>query len=361
MKLSPSLVMTICLLGAISTAFGQSNTQIKFFAQPGFGYSINNDLKSNSPYFRGGQFVIYVTSQLSERVSVAGELNAHYEVMEDGPSTEIERLYLRYSINDNLAFRIGKTYNPIGYWNLNYNLGLVLQPTISRPLITQPTHDGGFTQTRDVGVMLEGENIGSSRFFFKAFVSNGRGKNGGQQGTPYALGKTLSTNAQIGFEPTEGLKLSVSGVFNPLEKGMMNEFEVPIADKLNYSVWAASVSFLNPENKLELIAEYYQHTNSYETLGSYSISGGVLYLGLKTSGKIVPYFYGETLKFDAGDPFYPILNKKTGQGYGDINNASLGFRYKFSPVIVFKTEAGVTDQKTYGTSYNLKTQLAFSF
>jgi hypothetical protein len=355
---------TLILFLLLPVCYGysqNSNTQIKFFAQPGFGYSYNADQKNNSPYFRGGQFVIYITSQISERVSVAGELNAHYEVLEDGPSTEVERLYLRYSINDNLSLRVGKTYNPLGFWNLNYNLGALLQPTISRPLILQPTHDGGFTQTRDVGVMLEGENIGASRFFFKFFVANGRGKNGGQQGASYELGKTISTNVQIGIEPSDGLKISASGIFNPLQKGSFNEFGVMLLENINYTAIAGSISFFNTERKLELIAEYYNHTNSYETLGKFTTDGAVLYLGIRTAGKVVPYFYGEYLKFTDGDSFYPTTNSHTGHSFGDVTNASLGIRYKFSPVVVFKTEAGITDEKGYGTSFGLKTQLAFSF
>lgn len=353
---------TFFFLLSVCYSYSQnSSTQIKFFAQPGFDYFYNGDQKSNSSYFRGGQFVIFVTSQISERVSVAGELNAHYEALEDGPNTEIERLYLRYSINDNLAIRIGKTYNPIGFWNLNYNLGAILQPTIVRPQILRATHDGGFTQARDIGVMFEGENLGSSRFFFKIFVANGRGRNGGGQGTPYALGKTVATNAQIGFEPVEGLKVSASGLFNPLAKDSYNEFGVQLPENINYTAMAGSISFLDPEKKMELIAEYYRHTNSFETLGTFSTDGAVLYCGLRTTGKIVPYFYGEYLTFADGDTFYPLLNSRTGQTFTDSKDLFLGVRYKFSPVVVFKTEAGVTDQKQYGTSLGLRTQLAFSF
>jgi hypothetical protein len=345
----------------IQFSFAQSNTQIKFFGQPGFTYSYNKDLKTGSPYFRNGQFIVYVTSQLSERVSIAGELNAHYEVSEEGPSTEVERLYLRYTINDNFALRIGKTYNPIGFWNLNYNLGLLLQPTISRPLVLQPTHDGGVTQTRDVGVMLEGENLGSARFFFKAFIANGRGKNGGQQGTPYLLGKTISSTGQIGIEPTDGLKLSLSGIYNPLQKGQKNEFGQTLKDNLSYSAISASVTYFNSDKKVEFIAEYYNHTNSYDNLGSYNADGAILYLGIRNSTKVTPYFYGEHFSHPEGDPFYPTINTQTGQKDGDTRIGSLGFRYKFLPEVVFKMEAGIMDQEYYGTSFNGKTQLAFSF
>jgi hypothetical protein len=68
----------------VQLSFGQSNTQIKLFGQPGFTYCYNKELKTGSPFFRNGKFIIYKTSQLIERISIAGELNAHYDVVEDG-------------------------------------------------------------------------------------------------------------------------------------------------------------------------------------------------------------------------------------------------------------------------------------
>lgn len=341
--------------------YGQ-DTRIKFFAQPGFDYSYNKDLQQGSPYFRSGQFVMFVTSQISDRISVSAEANMHYNSSEVAPAVEIERIYLRYLISDNLALRVGKTYNPLGFWNLNYNLGLVLQPTINRPTLLQPNHDGGFTQTRDVGIMLEGQDIGKVGFFFNAFVSNGFGKNGGTGGNSYALGKNISLTTQLGLQPKEGLKISVSGLVNRLENGFTNQFGVVLTEDIAYTVGVASVSYMNPISKFELISEYYIHNHNFSSVGDRSVQGAVVYVGYKTSDKVTPYFYGENIEFNGGvNPYYSLINPLTNQGFVNTVSGSFGLRYQFTPSVVFKVEAGYTDQVTYGGTYSGKTQLAFSF
>jgi hypothetical protein len=350
------------MLFSLSYSSWAQDTRIKFFAQPGFDYAYNKDLKQGSPYFRSGEFVMFVTSQISDRISVSGEANMHYNSSEVAPAVEIERIYLRYLINDNLALRVGKTYNPLGFWNLNYNLGLVLQPTITRPTLLQPNHDGGFTQTRDVGVMLEGQDIGKAGLFFNVFLSNGFGKNGGTGGNSYALGKNVSLTTQLGVEPKEDLKISVSGLVNKLEKGFTNQFNVDLLEDAMYTVGVFSISYMNPISKFEFISEYYVHNRNYNSIGDRNVQGAVLYLGYKTSDKVTPYFYGENINFNGGvDPYYSTINPLTGQGFVNSVRGSLGLRYQFSPSVVLKVEAGYADQDTYGGTYFGKTQLAFSF
>jgi hypothetical protein len=355
------LAMSITLLFAAPRLRAQSNTQIRFFAQPGFSYAHNPTEGKSSPYFRSGQFVTYVTSEISDRLSAVGELNVHYMVTEEAPDAQVERLYLRYAFNENYSLRVGKTYNPFGFWNLNYNLGLVLQPTISRPMILQPNHDGGVTQTRDVGVMFEGDNLGKAGFFFKVFLSNGRGKNGGIQGTPYALGKNMSTTLQAGIEPIEGLKFSVSGIYNPLQGGSLNEFNILLPEDLTYSAWAISTTFLKPESPVEVIAEYYNHTNSYKTLGTHTVNGGEFYAGYKVTPRLIPYAYVDFINVDRSDIYYPTTNASTAQMNVNMKSYLIGLRYKFTPVVILKNEVGIFDEEVYGTSYIFNTQLAFSF
>src|SRR5690606_8144566 len=88
---------------------------------------------------------------------------------------EVQRLMMRYFVKDYFSIRIGKMFTPIGYWNNQFTLGLVLQPTIQRPMAIRPVSDGGVLQYRDAGVQLEGENISSARVFYKVLFGNGVG------------------------------------------------------------------------------------------------------------------------------------------------------------------------------------------
>lgn len=233
-----SFCLLLVLVGVAVIATGQTNTNIRFYGHPGFDFYSNSSQNSSSPYFRGGPLVVFVTSQISEKVSVAGELNMHY-MSTTGAEIELERMYVKYDWKPQLHVAVGRMYSPIGFWNVNYNFGLVLQPNISRPRILNPTHDGGFIQTRDTGLQLGGDNIGKIGFFYRFFLANGIGRNGGLLGVPYKLGSQLSYTAQLGLEPTEGLRFSVSGVFNDLPNGSLTQFDAPVPEAMQNKLVAA--------------------------------------------------------------------------------------------------------------------------
>jgi hypothetical protein len=355
-----SFALVVMVLGFLN-GFGQANTSIKFYAHPGFDYFNNPELKTSSPYFRGGPLVLFATSQINDRVSVAGEINLHYNTA-TGPEIELERMYLKYSWKDALSFSVGRMYSPIGFWNSNYNFGLVLQPNISRPKILNPTHDGGFIQTRDIGLQLEGENLSSARFFYKFLIGNGIGKNGGLSGTPYALGKSLAYTLQLGVEPVDGLRISVSGVMNKLPNGSATQFDNnPVTEDVTTTVISGSISNMSIERKFEFIAEYFRNAHDYASMGEKVLGGGIVYAGYKLTPKIIPYVFAEFLDFPSNDPYYPLVNIYTDQSFVNSKEYNLGFRYKASANLVLKIEASYVNQDVYGESYGTKTQVAFAF
>jgi hypothetical protein len=107
------LVITAIFALSITSIFGQ-DTKIRFFGQPGFEYFYHPDKSLGSPYFRSGPLVLFTTSQLTEKFSVAGEFHAHYMVTV-GAEAEIERFYIKYVHNYYFSVRFGKMYTPIGY------------------------------------------------------------------------------------------------------------------------------------------------------------------------------------------------------------------------------------------------------
>jgi hypothetical protein len=355
------LLIITNVLFLCTIAFSQ-DTKIRFFGQPGFEYNINPDQDASSPYFRGGPLVLFATSQLGERFSVAGELHAHY-MHTIGAEVEVERIYIRYYWKDFMSFRMGRMYTPIGFWNQNYNFGLVLQPNIGRPRMLQPTHDGGFISTRDAGFMIEGEEISNARIFYKVLIGNGSGRNGGYLGTPYNLGHAhdLSPTLQLGFEPSPGLKISASASWNQFEEGDLDQFGDVVVEDMKISLLGGSISFINPDSNFELIAEYYKSTNKYANQGSKTSPSAFLYAGYKVSDKVVPYIFIEHLSFDESDPFYDRENIYTGQFFVNSQEYNLGVRYRANPNVVVKFEASALKQKLYGWTYGPKLQVAFGF
>lgn len=354
------------VLSILITAFpliychAQTSTSIRFYAHPGFDYISNKDQNSSSAIFRGGPLVTYVTAQITDRVSIAAETNLHYMAV-TGAEFELERAFIQYYYKPGLTLRFGRMYNPLGFWNANYNFGLVLQPNIGRPKILNPTHDGGFIQTRDVGLQIEGEGLGKAGLFYRLFVSNGIGKNGGLLGVPYALGENIAYTAQVGIEPLDGLKISVSGNLNQQAEGSMTQYGSAVPEKLSTTLFVASLSNMAIDRKFEFIAEYFQNQHNYTSLPTKSLHGGIVYVGYKLPNKIVPYVFCEFLDFPSGDTYYPAENPYTNQAYVSSNEYNLGLRYKVSGDLVLKFELAYMDQKQFGSSLGFRSQAAFAF
>lgn len=359
-RLASDVLPFLLAVLAFSTCHAQSNTSIRFYAHPGFDYISNNDQNSSSAYFRGGPLVTYITSQLSDKVTVAAETNLHYMAI-SGAEFELERAFIKYYYKPGLGFKFGRMYNPIGFWNSNYNFGLVLQPNIGRPKILNPTHDGGFLQTRDIGLQIEGDNLGKAGFFYRLFVANGIGKNGGFLGVPYALGENVAYTLQLGLEPIEDLKFSVSGTLNNLADGSLTQFGSPVPEKLSTSLFAASVSSIAIDRKIEFVAEYFQNKHNYSSLEDKNLRGAIVYAGYKAGAKFVPYIFCEFLDFPTADTYYPAVNPYTNQAYLSSNEYNLGLRYKASGDLVLKFEVAYMDQQQVGSSVGIRSQVAFAF
>lgn len=358
-SLLQKLIIGLFLMMGFS-ALAQPNTSIRIYGHPGFDFYKSNDQNSSGSYFRGGPLVLFVTSQLSEKVSVAGELNLHY-MAATGAETELERMYIKYDWKPAMHISLGRMYSPIGFWNVNYNFGLVLQPNISRPRILNPTHDGGFIQTREIGLQLGGDGIGKAGFFYRFLIGNGIGRNGGLLGVPYELGSRMAYTLQVGIEPVEGLKLSVSGVTNQLASDSQTQFGDVVPERMNAQMIAASLSNMSIDKKFEFIAEVYANKHDYQTLDDETLNGAILYLGYRTGEKFTPYVFGEWLDFPVNDAYYPSVNPYTNQAYGDSMELNLGLRYRASSNIVLKGELAGYNQDVFGWSYGIKTQVAFSF
>lgn len=199
------IITSILLLYFAIQSFSQE-TKLNFYAQPSIDVYHSPTNKEVGAMFRRAQFIAYITSSITDRLTAAVELHPHVNY-KHGPKFEIERLFLKHYINDYFSIRAGRMYMPIGFWNQNYNFVYVMIPVISRPNILQPMHEDGFINTRDAGVQFEGNDLGAMRFSYKAMISNGVGKNAGILGYYKDFKTNFVYSANLGIEPIDGLKL----------------------------------------------------------------------------------------------------------------------------------------------------------
>lgn len=340
------------------TLVSAQDTKIRFFGQPEIGFSKRTDknqykgvdmatgqyIKNDSTYdsktnFNTGNYVLFVTSQISERISVLSEVSFANEG--NTFNFEVQRLALKYYIQDYFSVRVGKMFTPIGYWNNQFTLGLVLQPTIQRPFAIRPVSEGGVTQYRDMGVQFEGENITNARFFYKVLLGNGIG----YQGSNDKGDNHVAVTAQAGAEPIEGLKVLVSGMFDRIEQGKTNpNGTLVLTDNGNMQLFTVAAAYMNAEKKPEFIAEFSKQNSKFDNISNASSYSYYVYGGYKITDKITPYVlynYSQAGKSTTeADPYFAPLPVK-------INTLTIGARYKFNANFIVKAEYEHNMQETY--------------
>lgn len=342
-----------------TTLVSAQETKIRFFGQPeitssnitetnsflgvdGFGQYITKDTTYSKSNFNTGNFVLFVTSQISERISVLSEVS--FNNSEKQFNVEVQRLALKYYIKDYFSIRAGKMFTPIGYWNNQFTLGLVLQPTIQRPLAIRPSGNGGggVLQFRDTGIQFEGENITNARFFYKVLVGNGVGYYGSNdKGDNH-----LATTVQLGAEPIEGLKVIGSGMFDRIEAGKANPngSVSSLPDDGNLQLLVGSVAYMNPEKKVEFIFEYLAQKSNFDNIEDTKSHSYYGYAGYKVTDKITPYvLYNKTQAGESktvSDPYFSPIPV-------NIDLVTLGVRYKFNSSFVCKLEYEMNNEKYF--------------
>ncbi len=148
-------------------------------AATGFGAQT---LLSPHSGFEEGQFTLHLSSALSPKVTMFGELTltARADAGTGTPpapgfNAEVERVIIRYDVNDYFKLSFGRYHTPINYWNTAFHHGQWLQTTISRPEMTQ--FGGSFIPVHFVGSLAEGAiPAGGLNLNYAAGMGNGRGQ-----------------------------------------------------------------------------------------------------------------------------------------------------------------------------------------
>lgn len=342
-----------------TTLVSAQETKIRFFGQPeitsskitetnvfegvdGFGQYVTRDTTYSKSNFNTGNFVLFVTSQLSERISVLSEVS--FNNSGNNFNVEVQRLAFKYYVKDYFSVRAGKMFTPIGYWNNQFTLGLVLQPTIQRPLAIRPSGNGGggVLQFRDTGIQLEGENITNARFFYKVLFANGVGYYGSNDKGD----NNIATTVQLGAEPIEGLKIIGSGMFDRIEEGKPNPngSVSSLPDNGNLSLLVGSIAYMNPEKKAEFIFEYLAQKSNFDNIEGTKSHSYYGYAGYKVTDKITPYvLYNSTQAGESktvSDPYFSPIPVK-------IELLTLGVRYKFNSSFICKLEYEMNNEKYF--------------
>ncbi len=135
-------------------------------------FSTNTAPGATSGFAVGG-LDFYATTNITDDTQIFVEYV--FEDGGDGLVTDLERLWIGHTFNDNLMISVGRFHTPLGVWNRSYHHGTLLQDTASRPFFLD-FEDGaaGILPVHIVGLLATGSTgIAGGELNYEVYFSNG--------------------------------------------------------------------------------------------------------------------------------------------------------------------------------------------
>ena len=325
------------------TPGGTPRMEIQGFADVNFHASNQRGATSS---FSLGQLDLFLTSRLSDKFSVLGELIV--EAGQDNRFTfEIHRLLLRYAPNDYLNLSAGRYHTAIGFYNTAYHHGSWFQTAVNRPFIFAFESKGGILPLHNVGVSATGRiPSGSLGLRYIAEVGNGR-----------ASRSRLDAAVQTSVDENNGKSFNL-GLFSRPKSlpGFQAGFSfyrdslTPAgAQRVGQSIMAGHVVYQNRLYEVLNEAVVVRH----ERQGRVFYTPGLYTQFSRRFGDLRPYARYQYVNVPADDPIYPDVGRR--------NGPSVGLRYDVSEFAAFKAQYDRTQRRRQSPIDELLLQFAFTF
>jgi hypothetical protein len=322
---------------------GPPRLQIQGFAD--LGFRATNE-KGRTTSFGLGQLDLFLTSRLSEKFSVLGELIV--EAGEDNEfKFEIHRLLLRYQHSDYLALSAGRYHTAIGYFNTAYHHGAWFQTAANRPFIFAFESKGGVLPLHNVGLSAQGR-LPRAPWGLRYVAEFGNGR---------AARSPQDRAVQTSVDENNGKAFNLALFARPRQvPGLQTGFSVyrdnltpRDAPNVGQTIFATHLVYQNSLYELLNEAVLLRHSTPARTAHA---------LGLYTQfsrrfGRSRPYFRYQHLNVPDGFPLFPNAGRR--------NGPSLGLRYDVSDYAALKLQYDRTWRRRLTTLDELILQLAFTF
>lgn len=326
---------------------------LKGFAD--ISYKIENDVgdgKQNYNSFALGQLDMFITSALSENISVLSE--TVFEHGEDNDlEIEVERLEMKYSFSDLFNIKIGRMHTALGFWNTEYHHSTWLHTSASRPLIFTWEDEGGIIPNHFVGLYLFGKkDFDSFDFEYDIGVANGRGRTVHDIQNLQDRNDSKAFNARFQVAPSFLPSLNL-GFTAYSDKIPSNPADPNRKGEIDELILGAHIIYF--KNNLELLAEIihlnHRDEQSHNDFGTYGYYVQVAY----QFSILKPFYRFDLLDLDKDDPFYQDDHS------GDITEHILGVRW--DPIIwnSIKLEYKYSDRDDFNDEHSITVQSTFSF
>ena len=295
-----------------------------------------------------GQFALFATSNLNERVSVLAEV-----VLEAGGSntrvvTDLERLQITFRSSDFLNLSAGRYHTGIGYYNTAFHHGAYFETPIDRPRVFAFEDEGGVLPVHDVGVSARGivPKTGSTVRYL-AEVGNGRDYESTGEGdsVEHATDSNgaKSTNLGLSFRPfgSANLELGTSDYRDSVPRSDSTPVDLRIA--VAYAVYRTPA--------VEVMAEWLR---LQERSGEATFANDAGYFQASRAwGKWRPYYRYDRLAVDPATPFIGST--------GSYRSNIVGLRVDPMQWVGLKAQYEHTDEPGQSGIDAIRAQLVFVF
>jgi hypothetical protein len=306
--------------------------------------------------FQLGQFAMHFSSALSPKVSVFGELTftARADAGTGTPpatgfNTEVERIIVRYDVNDYAKFSFGRYHTPINYWNTAFHHGQWLQTTISRPEMTQ--FGSSFIPVHFVGALLEGQTPASHlNLNYNVGIGNGRGQIISRAGDAGDINSNRAwlVNAYIKPDALYGLQVG----------GSVYRDSINTTTGLAAREWIESAHLVWQKETPEFIAEFanvhHEPANGGRVSNSQAWYMQAAYRLPGIAKPWKPYYRFEQIHVPRSDAIFrsvvPVFSGSTA-----------GIRYDISSFAAFKVEYRNYWRRDLPSFHGIFTQTSFTF
>jgi hypothetical protein len=307
------------------------------------------DEEPSSPAFVLGQLDLFITSRLSERLSVLGEIV--FEASDDNTVVaDVERLLLRYARSESLIVSAGRYHTAIGYYNTAYHHGSWFETAVGRPFLFEFEDEGGVLPIHNVGLSVTGRiPSGGLGLHYVAEIGNGRASHSEHAEAVQIVNdendrKAVNLALLLRPDSVSGLQVGVSGYFDRLEP---REAPTP---SISQTILAVHAVFQN--SKVEWLSEALVLRHAPRGRATTNTPGFYAQAARKI-GRWRPYLRYQYVSAPAGD----LVISQLGRQHGP----SLGVRYDLGDFAALKAQYDRLNVRGRDARDTFTVQAAFTF
>jgi hypothetical protein len=237
-------------------------------------------------YIELGETSLFVFGRLSNRLSVLTEVTLRPKRYRED-TVKVERLTLRWDLNDKHWLTLGKMHTPVNYWNDSFHHGRYFFPTIDRPLAFK-----NFVPIHEIGLRFSGSRLGRYNFFYDVVLGSGQ-----SAGNDPFINGLKSTTVSIGIRPTANLEIRSSLYQDEImnhQKSPEHDLGVQTNDRenLDWQLWSGSMYFEN--KKMQMLTELSASRNKGGNLNYTSY----IFAGWKWLPRMMPFVFADFQRVD---------------------------------------------------------------